>query len=59
MDQVRAFIHWQNIELFRRLLDEEKDESRRRVLLALLRDEEAKCALPGSKVTQVAASNDG
>ena len=43
---MEKFIHDQNIQLYRRLLAEVTDAERRRVLLKLLADEEAKDERP-------------
>ena len=48
MEDRDKFIHRQNLEHYRKLLAETKDEAQRQVVLRLLKDEEAKGAvLPG------------
>jgi len=48
MEDRDKFIHRKNLEHYRKLLAETKDEAQRQVVLRLLKDEEAKGAvLPG------------
>ena len=41
-DDLTGFVHRMNLEHFRRLLAESKDEAQRQILMKLLADEEAK-----------------
>jgi hypothetical protein len=46
---MEKFVHNENLKLYRKLLAETTDEQKRRTLLKLLADEEAKDAQPAEK----------
>lgn len=54
---MEAFIHRQNILFLRKQLAEPPDETRRRLLLQLLAEEEAKDQLPSSDLVPLNAAS--